>query len=136
MDFHWGLSRPLPQVWKSRRLSPDKTAYIKATRLEKQWDYLATLSAHYRDGAILMRPIKGVFRQVNVSLISFFSQNSHFENIIFHEIHISKISFFMKFTFLKSHFSQNSHFENLILHKIHIFKISFFTKFTISKSYF
>ena len=64
VDFHWGLPRPLPQVWKSRRLSPDKTAYIKATRLEKQWDYLATLSAHYRDGAILMRPIKGVFRQV------------------------------------------------------------------------
>ena len=49
-------------------------------------------------------------------------QNSHFRFLIFHEIHIfkimhtydkihiSKISFFMKFTFLKFHFSWNSHF--------------------------
>lgn len=36
-----------------------------ASRVERQWDYFATLSAYYRDGAILMRPIKGVFRQLS-----------------------------------------------------------------------
>ena len=52
-----------------------------------------------------------------------FWQNSHVENLIFHKIHISKISFFTKFTFPKSHFC-----------RIHPFKISLFTKFTMSKS--
>ena len=32
------------------------------------------------------------------------SKNSHFENLIFHEIHIFEISFFTKFTFLKYQF--------------------------------
>ena len=40
-----------------------------------------------------------------------------------HKIHNSKISFFTKLTFLKSHFSQNSHSWNLIFHKICIFEI-------------
>ena len=39
------------------------------------------------------------------------SKNSHFENLTFHKIHISKILFFTKFTLQKSHFSQNSHFS-------------------------
>ena len=43
-----------------------------------------------------------------------FIQNSHIENPNFYKIHLSEISFFTKFTFLKSHFSQNSHFQSLI----------------------
>ena len=58
------------------------------------------------------------------------SKNSHFQRLIYHKIHILKISFLTKFTISKSHFSQNSHFQSLILDKIHIFKASFFTKFT------
>ena len=66
VNFHWGIACTLPQKWKprwnfNRQASP---AVVQATRVEKQWDYFATVSAHYRDGAILMRPIKGVFRQV------------------------------------------------------------------------
>ena len=55
--------------------------------------------------------------------IGILSQNSHtLKNLIFHKIHISKISFFFtKFTFSKFHFSQNSHFQSLIFHRIHIF---------------
>ena len=45
---------------------------------------------------------------------SHFSQNSHFENINFHKIHLSEISFFTKFTITKYHF---------------------FAKFTFSKSH-
>ena len=41
------------------------------------------------------------------------SKNSHFQNLIFHKIHIFNISFFTKFTFSKSHFSQNSHYSNI-----------------------
>ena len=36
--------------------------------------------------------------------INILSKKSHFWNHIFHKIHTSKISFFTKFTFLKSHF--------------------------------
>ena len=36
--------------------------------------------------------------------------NSHFEYLNFHKIHLSEISFFTKFTFLKSQSSQNSPF--------------------------
>ena len=50
---------------------------------------------------------------------------------IYPKIHLFEISFFAKFTFLKSHFSQNSHFWNFIFHKIHIFEITFFTFFKI-----
>ena len=38
------------------------------------------------------------------------SKNSHYENLNFYKIHILKITFFTKFTILKSHFSQNSQF--------------------------
>ena len=76
---------------------------------------------------------------------SHFTQNSHFPNIIFHKIHIYKISLFTKFTFSKSHFSKNSHFLksqfsqnsqflNLIFHKIHNSEISIFTEFTFLRS--
>ena len=44
---------------------------------------------------------------------SHFWQNSQFQNLIFHQIHIFKVSFFTKFTFSKSHFSQNSHFSSI-----------------------
>ena len=53
---------------------------------------------------------------------SHFSQNSHFQGLIFQKIHIFKVAFFTKFTILKSHFSQNSHFKSVIFHKIHIFQ--------------
>ena len=53
-----------------------------------------------------------------------FSQNSHFQNLIFHKIHNFEISFSTKFIFLKSHFSQNSQFQSLISHKIRIFQTS------------
>ena len=67
-----------------------------------------------------------------------FSQNSHFQNIIFRKIHIFKVSFFTKFTLSKSHFSQNSHFKSLVFHnyQIHTYKVSFLPKFTISKYHF
>ena len=62
VNFHWGIPQRLPQIWRTRlSLKPGQKAVVKATRLEKQWDYYATLSAHYRDGAILMRPIKASF---------------------------------------------------------------------------
>ena len=62
-----------------------------------------------------------------------FSQNSLFENIIFHKIHLWKISFFTKSTFSNSHFSQNSLFENIIIHKIRIFKHQILSNFWIKK---
>ena len=65
-----------------------------------------------------------------------FSQNSHFENLIFDKIHNFNVSFLTKFTFTRSHFWQNSHFWNLIFDKIHIFEISTLTKFTFLKSHF
>ena len=52
------------------------------------------------------------------------SKNSHIENPYFYKILISEITFFTKFTSLKSHFSQNPHFQSLIFHKIHIFQTS------------
>ena len=59
VNFQWGIPLTLPQRWRTHlSLKQGQKAVIKATRLEKQWDYYATLSAHYRDGAILMRPIK------------------------------------------------------------------------------
>ena len=43
------------------------------------------------------------------------------------------MSFFTKFTNLKSQFSQNLHFWNLNFHKIQISEILFFAKFTFLK---
>ena len=59
-------------------------------------------------------------------------KNSYFEVELsnFHKIHILKISFLTKFTFLKSYFRQNSDSQSHIFHKIHIFRISYLTKFT------
>ena len=42
--------------------------------------------------------------------IHILSKNSHIENPNFYKIHFTEISFFTKFTFLKSQFSQNSPF--------------------------
>ena len=53
----------------------------------------------------------------------FLSENSHFENPNLHQIHITRISIFSKFTFVKSHFSL----------KFTFFEISFFTRFTLRK---
>ena len=42
--------------------------------------------------------------------IHIISKNQHIENANFYKIHLSEISFFTKFTYLKSQFSQDSHF--------------------------
>ena len=55
----------------------------------------------------------------------YFSQNSHFQSIIFLKIHNFKVSFLTKFTFSKSHFSQNSHFQSLIFLNSHFLNIKF-----------
>ena len=47
--------------------------------------------------------------------------NSHFQNLIFHKIHIFKASLLTKFTTSNSHFYQNSQFIILIFFQIHIF---------------
>ena len=47
---------------------PDKSyapVHIRAMRVERKLDYFATLCSHFQDGAVLMRPIKGVYMQVN-----------------------------------------------------------------------
>jgi hypothetical protein len=74
LHFKWGLPKREAKVTKMRvgggpHIVPPNSrvsANVIATRVERQWDYFATLSAHYRDGAILMRPVKGVFRQVTL----------------------------------------------------------------------
>ena len=38
--------------------------HIKAIRVERRIDYFATLASHYNDGAVLMRPINGVYVHV------------------------------------------------------------------------
>ena len=54
---------------------------------------------------------------------SHFSQNSHFENLIFHKIHNFKVSLFDKIHI----------FQSVIFHKIHFFGPLILTKFTIFK---
>ena len=62
------------------------------------------------------------------------AKKSNLKRILnFHRIHLSEISIFTKFTFLKSHFSQNSRFWNLNFRKIHVSEISIFTKFIFLK---
>ena len=51
---------------------------------------------------------KCILRQKSTFLKSHFSRNSHFQNINFHKIHISKLS-------------RNSYFMNSVFHKNHIF---------------
>ena len=64
VNFQWGIPKRMREVARLRLGAEEKFAHVVATRVERQWDYFATLSAHYRDGAILMRPVRGVFRQV------------------------------------------------------------------------
>ncbi len=72
MSFRWGIPKKHPVTTRMRlgggqfSLPPKSKseAHVMATRVERRWDYFATLSAHYEDGAILMRPVKGVFRQI------------------------------------------------------------------------
>ena len=65
------------------------------------------------------------FHKIHIIFKVSFSQNSHFQNLIFLKILIFKITFFSKFIISKSHFSQNSHFQNLIFHQIHILFLAF-----------
>ena len=62
--FRWGVPTRILQATKMRLAEP--RARVMATRIERRWDYFATLSAHYQDQSILMRPIKGVFRQTSL----------------------------------------------------------------------
>ena len=59
-------------------------------------------------------------------LKSHFSQNSHFQSLIFHKIHNFKISFFTKFTFWNSHFfTKFTFFKHQNLGDFRIFKSLF-----------
>jgi len=60
VDLQWGIPK---QFWQPVSMK-SACKRVKATRVEHKWDYFATLSAHFRDGAILMRPVQGVFRHI------------------------------------------------------------------------
>ena len=102
--------------------------------LAMRWPHKRTASSSLPSTSTKMvttsEEISFIFLDHSGAKIHVLSKNWHTENPNFYKIHISKISCFIKFTFMKSHFSQNSHFWNHIFHKIHIFKVSFFTKFT------
>ncbi|XP_059094210.1 protein unzipped-like isoform X2 [Tigriopus californicus] len=67
---HWGVAKTHPEV-KKLRLSYQVPLWsqvkvsFSATEIKKNYDYTATLLSHYKDGAILMRPIKGVFQRTS-----------------------------------------------------------------------
>lgn len=70
VPLQWGIPHRRAETSSVRlpNLNSTETEHsvqMLASRVERQWDYFATLSAYYRDGAILMRPIKGVFRQLS-----------------------------------------------------------------------
>ncbi len=61
VQLQWGLPSKKSRIVRLR-VPEGAPSQVMATRVEQQWDYFATLSAFYKDGAILMRPVKGVFR--------------------------------------------------------------------------
>ena len=117
------------RIWH-RSAEKQQQACILYWNLENQWFYCAACTLGQKSA---IYPKKSLFTKFTISKSHFFSQNSQFQNLIFHKIHNLKISFFTKFPILKSQFSQNSQFLNLIFHTIHKSKISFFTKFTFLK---
>ena len=67
--LRWGLPQTLPKLQRLRLaydMPPNSRTkvHIKAIRVERRIDYFATLASHYEDGAILMRPMKGVYVHV------------------------------------------------------------------------
>ena len=67
--IRWGLAQMLPRNHRMRLaydIPPNSrtVVHIKAVRVEQRIDYFATLASHYEDGAVLMRPIKGVYVHV------------------------------------------------------------------------
>ena len=98
--------------------------------LYARW-YFTFVCLIYKSGSL--RSLKNLISDFKLPKILNSSKNIQFQNLIFHKIHNSKISFFTKFTipksyfsqnsqFSKSHFSQNSHFQCLIFHKILFYK--------------
>ena len=64
--LRWGLSENIRKIQRLRLaydMPPNSRTkvHIKAIRVERRIDYFATLASHYKDGAVLMRPIKGVY---------------------------------------------------------------------------
>ena len=57
----------------------------------------------------LFRNKRSSLRSHTKAKIHILPKNSHIENPNFYKIHLTEISFFTKFTFLKSQFPQNSH---------------------------
>ena len=67
--LQWGIAQKLPKIQRLRLaydMPPNSRTkvHIKAIRVERRIDYFATLASHYKDGALLMRPIKGVYVHV------------------------------------------------------------------------
>ena len=67
--LQWGLAQSLHKIQRLRLaydMPPNSRTkvHIKAIRVERRIDYFATLASHYKDGAVLMRPIKGVYVHV------------------------------------------------------------------------
>ena len=66
--------------------------------------------------------------KVRAKIIIFSPKKSHFQNSLFHKIHIVEISFFRNMTFSENSFFAKFTFSRSKIHKSHIFKITFFTK--------
>ena len=67
--LRWGLTQSIRKIQRLRLaydMPPNSRTkvHIKAIRVERRIDYFATLASHYKDGAVLMRPIKGVYVHV------------------------------------------------------------------------
>ena len=67
--LRWGLTQNIRKIQRLRLaydMPPNSRTkvHIKAIRVERRIDYFATLASHYKDGAVLMRPIKGVYVHV------------------------------------------------------------------------
>ena len=67
--LRWGLTQNIRKIQRLRLaydMLPNSRikVHIKAIRVERRIDYFATLASHYKDGAVLMRPIKGVYVHV------------------------------------------------------------------------
>ena len=89
--------------------------------------FLIWFSQKFKERA--KRALCNFFSLIRISNISHWGKKT----AIYPKIHIFQVSFFTKFTILKSHMSQNSQFQSHIFDKIHNFKILFFTKFAFSK---
>ena len=81
--------------------SPAKNPRLPPTKTAESADDESSDEEQYKKTKKVRIPPEGKIQKL--------SKNSHCQNLIFHKVHILKFSFFIKFTFSKSHFSQNSH---------------------------